>query len=77
MAEVESFTLDHTKVKAPYVRLIAQEQGVKGDVIANYDLRFLQPNEKELPTKEFFARYLTEKKWEIKCSPFWPMNMRL
>lgn len=50
MAEVESFTLDHTKVKAPYVRLIAQEQGVKGDVIANYDLRFLQPNEKELPT---------------------------
>ncbi|MHC5269825.1 S-ribosylhomocysteine lyase [Enterococcus sp. LJL98] len=50
MAEVESFTLDHTKVKAPYVRLIAEEKGSKGDVIANYDLRFLQPNEKELPT---------------------------
>ncbi|MGM0214601.1 S-ribosylhomocysteine lyase [Enterococcus sp. AZ109] len=50
MAEVESFTLDHTKVKAPYVRLIAEEAGKKGDVIANYDLRFLQPNEKEMPT---------------------------
>lgn len=37
MAEVESFTLDHTKVKAPYVRLIAEEVGTKGDVIANYD----------------------------------------
>lgn len=50
MAQVESFTLDHTKVKAPYVRLIAKEQGTKGDVIANYDLRFVQPNEKEIPT---------------------------
>lgn len=50
MAEVESFTLDHTQVKAPYVRLIAEEKGAKGDVIANYDLRFLQPNEKEMPT---------------------------
>lgn len=50
MAEVESFTLDHTKVKAPYVRLIAQEKGSKGDLIANYDLRFLQPNQKEMPT---------------------------
>lgn len=25
MAKVESFTLDHTKVKAPYVRLITTE----------------------------------------------------
>lgn len=50
MAEVESFTLDHTEVKAPYVRLITEETGNKGDVIANYDLRFLQPNLKEMPT---------------------------
>ncbi len=50
MAQVESFTLDHTTVKAPYVRLIAEERGAKGDVIANYDLRFVQPNEKEIPT---------------------------
>lgn len=50
MAKVESFTLDHTKVKAPYVRLISEENGPNGDVITNYDLRFLQPNEKEMPT---------------------------
>lgn len=50
MADVESFTLDHTAVKAPYVRLIATESGPKGDVIANYDVRFVQPNEGEIPT---------------------------
>ena len=44
MAKVESFTLDHTKVKAPYVRLITEETGKKGDVISNYDLRLVQPN---------------------------------
>ncbi len=44
MAEVESFTLDHTKVKAPYIRLITEEKGPKGDVITNFDVRFVQPN---------------------------------
>lgn len=37
MAKVESFTLDHTKVKAPYVRLITEETGPKGDKITNFD----------------------------------------
>lgn len=50
MADVESFTLDHTIVKAPYVRLIAAERGPRGDVISNFDLRFVQPNEGEIPT---------------------------
>jgi S-ribosylhomocysteine lyase len=50
MAEVESFTLDHTAVKAPYVRLIGTEQGPRGDVISNFDVRFVQPNEGEIPT---------------------------
>ena len=44
MAEVESFTLDHTKVLAPYVRLISIEKGPKGDAISNFDVRFVQPN---------------------------------
>ncbi|MFC4653299.1 S-ribosylhomocysteine lyase [Lactococcus nasutitermitis] len=44
MAEVESFTLDHTKVLAPYVRLIDTEKGPHGDVISNFDVRFVQPN---------------------------------
>ena len=50
MAEVESFTLDHNKVIAPYVRLISNEYGKKGDVISNFDIRFLQPNKQEMPT---------------------------
>lgn len=50
MAEVESFTLDHTAVRAPYVRLIGVEHGPKGDAISNFDVRFVQPNEGEIPT---------------------------
>ena len=50
MAEVESFALDHTAVKAPYVRLIAVDHGPKGDAISNFDLRFVQPNENAIPT---------------------------
>lgn len=49
MAKVESFHLNHTLVKAPYVRLAGAEenQGVK---IQKFDLRFMQPNEAALPT---------------------------
>lgn len=50
MADVESFTLDHTAVHAPYVRLIQTEHGPKGDAISNFDVRFVQPNEGEIPT---------------------------
>lgn len=50
MADVESFTLDHTAVKAPYVRLIGTEAGPRGDVISNFDVRLVQPNEGEIPT---------------------------
>ena len=42
---VESFELDHTIVKAPYVRLISEEVGPKGDIITNFDIRLIQPNE--------------------------------
>jgi len=50
MIKVESFSLDHTKVKAPFVRKCGAEKGVKGDSISKFDLRFLQPNEEEMPT---------------------------
>lgn len=50
MAQVESFTLDHNKVIAPYVRKITVESGEKGDKITNFDVRFLQPNVQEMPT---------------------------
>ena len=47
---VESFELDHTIVKAPYVRLISEEVGPKGDIITNFDIRLIQPNENSIDT---------------------------
>lgn len=45
---VESFNLDHTKVKAPYVRLAGVKEGMNGDKILKYDIRFCQPNKEHL-----------------------------
>lgn len=50
MEKVESFELDHTKVKAPYVRKCGLLKGEKGDFISKFDLRFLQPNEDSFGT---------------------------
>jgi len=50
MTEIESFTLDHTAVLAPYVRRIGVEHGPGGGTITNFDVRFVQPNEGEIPT---------------------------
>ncbi|MFT8872688.1 MAG: S-ribosylhomocysteine lyase [Sporolactobacillus sp.] len=77
MAKVESFTLDHTKVKAPYVRLIATESGPRGDEIQNYDLRLVQPNANAIPTaglhtlEHMLASLLRDRiHGVIDCSPF-------
>jgi len=77
MAKVESFTLDHTKVKAPYVRLITVEKGPKGDAISNYDLRLVQPNTNAIPTaglhtiEHLLAGLLRDRlDGVIDCSPF-------
>lgn len=45
---VESFNLDHTKVKAPYVRLVGVTEGAKGDKVYKYDIRFKQPNKEHM-----------------------------
>ena len=50
MVKVESFELDHTKVKAPYVRKCGNQIGSNGDVISKFDLRFMQPNKEIMPT---------------------------
>lgn len=47
---VASFDLDHTRVRAPYVRLAGSQEGPKGDVITKWDLRLVQPNRGEIPT---------------------------
>lgn len=50
MAKVESFTLDHDAVKAPYIRIAGTEEGDSGDAITKFDIRLLQPNQGALPT---------------------------
>ncbi|MGL5868647.1 MAG: S-ribosylhomocysteine lyase [Clostridium chrysemydis] len=50
MERVESFELDHRKVKAPYVRKCCILEGIKGDKVTKFDLRFLQPNKEAFGT---------------------------
>ena len=47
---VDSFNLDHTKVKAPFVRLAAKKVGEKGDIVTKFDIRFMQPNKEFMST---------------------------
>lgn len=67
MIKVESFELDHTKVKAPYVRKAGVKVGVKGDVVSKFDLRFVQPNKEILSDKgmhtleHFLAGFMRER----------------
>lgn len=59
---VESFNLDHTKVKAPYVRLAGTTNGQHGDKIYKYDIRFSQPNEEhmEMPALHSLEHLMAE-----------------
>ena len=51
MPVIESFSVDHTKMKAPAVRLSKTLSTPKGDTIKVFDLRFCQPNRAMLPEK--------------------------
>ncbi|MBH0231131.1 S-ribosylhomocysteine lyase [Halobacillus yeomjeoni] len=59
---VESFNLDHTKVKAPYVRLAGVTEGTHGDKIYKYDLRIKQPNKEhmEMPALHSLEHLMAE-----------------
>ncbi len=59
---VESFNLDHTKVKAPYIRLVGVIHGEHGDNIYKYDIRFCQPNKgaMEMPALHSLEHLLAE-----------------
>ena len=50
MEKVESFELDHRKVKAPYIRKCCVLNGEKGDKVSKFDVRFLQPNKEAFGT---------------------------
>ncbi|HHQ1164143.1 TPA: S-ribosylhomocysteine lyase [Listeria innocua] len=59
---VESFNLDHTKVKAPFVRLAGTKVGVHWDEIYKYDVRFKQPNKEhmEMPALHSLEHLMAE-----------------
>lgn len=74
---VESFELNHTIVKAPYVRLISEENGPIGDVITNFDVRLVQPNKDSIETaglhtiEHLLAKLIRQRiDGMIDCSPF-------
>ena len=50
MNKVESFELDHRKVKAPYIRKCCLLNGPQGDFVTKFDFRFLQPNKEAFGT---------------------------
>ncbi|MCC3870056.1 S-ribosylhomocysteine lyase [Terrisporobacter mayombei] len=71
MEKVESFKLDHNKVKAPYVRKCCVLDGKMGDKVSKFDLRFLQPNIEAFGTaaihglEHLLATYLREELEDI------------
>lgn len=51
MPLLDSFTVDHTIMKAPAVRIAKTMKTPKGDMITVFDLRFCEPNKSILPPK--------------------------
>ncbi len=51
MPLLDSFTVDHTKMIAPAVRVAKKMSSPSGDEITVYDLRFCVPNEEILPER--------------------------
>ncbi|OCG18704.1 MULTISPECIES: S-ribosylhomocysteine lyase [unclassified Gilliamella] len=51
MPLLDSFKVDHTKMKAPFVRIAKTMATPKGDDITVFDLRFTIPNKDKLPEK--------------------------
>ncbi|MDF7676443.1 S-ribosylhomocysteine lyase [Neisseriaceae bacterium ESL0693] len=51
MPLLDSFTVDHTRMQAPAVRIAKQMKTPKGDDISVFDLRFCRPNQTLLPEK--------------------------
>ncbi|MCD1127072.1 S-ribosylhomocysteine lyase [Jinshanibacter sp. LJY008] len=51
MPLLDSFTVDHTRMAAPAVRVAKTMQTPHGDTITVFDLRFCRPNREILPEK--------------------------
>lgn len=59
---VESFNLDHTAVRAPFVRIADRKRLPGGDELIKYDVRFTQPNRDhlEMPTVHSLEHMVAE-----------------
>ena len=81
-ARVASFDLDHTAVRAPYLRAAGRYEGPRGDVVSKFDLRLVQPNEHEIPTaplhtiEHLLAGYLRDNLAEATLVDASPMGCR-
>ncbi len=79
---VSSFDLDHTAVRAPYVRLAGRYEGGRGDVVVKFDLRLVQPNVQEIPTaplhtiEHLMAGYLRDRLGDVDLVDASPMGCR-
>ena len=66
MPLLDSFTVDHTRMHAPAVRVAKNMRTPKGDDITVFDLRFCVPNQEILPEKgihtleHLFAGFMRE-----------------
>ena len=66
MPMLDSFMVDHTRMKAPAVRVAKTMQTPSGDTITVFDLRFTKPNKKNIPPKaihtleHLFAGFIRE-----------------
>ncbi len=75
MPLLDSFTVDHTRMNAPAVRVAKKMKSPSGDPITVYDLRFCVPNEEKLSSRGihtlehlfagFMRDHLNSKKVEI------------
>ena len=50
-AVVDSFTVDHTRMEAPAVRVAKTMNTPHGDAITVFDLRFCVPNKEVMPER--------------------------
>jgi S-ribosylhomocysteine lyase len=80
MPLLDSFRVDHTRMKAPAVRVAKQMKSKSGDVITVFDIRIHKPNEGKMTAKGihtlehlfagFIREHLNSKDVEvIDCSP--------
>ena len=66
MPLLDSFCVDHTKMKAPAIRLAKKMKTPSGDMISVYDLRFTKPNREKMSAKgvhtleHLFAGFMRE-----------------